>query len=317
MEIVDNEILTSMATCSTKAMMRHALGYTAKAEKIAAYAGQCVHKALLLHFQGQGKDTCLQTFDALYRDYAAENLVEERLSWENVRTILVEYLKDHPLGSFPFDPIAHYAEKGLLVPLDEKEDLWFFALVDLPARERSTGLLVPVDHKTTGRVTAWWMKKFSLGSQMTGYIWAMRQFFNESCEKAFINVIELSKLPDPVKRKCSTHKVPYAECRHLHAKWELLVTSRSEAHLQDWYQTALFWARRYREWKEKVTSVEMVPFVRMHGTFNNGCTFCEFAAFCKADRSVRMLEGYVVDPWRPWEKEDNDNIILMRCYSSN
>jgi len=302
MEIVDNSILTAMATCSTQAMMRYALGYTSKTAKIAAYAGKCVHRALLAHFQGKSLDTCLETFDYSYRDFAAENLAEERLSWENVRTILNEYLRGHPLEAFPFEPIVEYAERGLLVPLDEEEDLWFFALVDLPARERNTGFLVTVDHKTTGKITAWWSKKFGLGSQMTGYIWAMRKFFGESCERAYINAIELSKLPDPTKRRCSTHRTTYAECRHLHAKWELFVTSRSEAQLAEWHRTALFWARRYVEWKNKIKSPEAIPFVRMHGTFNNGCTFCEFADFCKADRSPRMLEGYVVEAWRPWEE---------------
>lgn len=259
--VVDNSILETVAMCSTKAVTLHILGLTSKKEKAAAFAGKCAHSALHHHFLGKSLDIALTVFKNLYHDFSADQLVEERLAYANLTTILEEWMKHNPPEKFPFVPVIEDAEKGLRVALVEGID--FFALVDLPVRDKDTGAISPLDHKTTGKITSWWTKKFGLGSQLTGYIWTCGQYYGEVCARAYVNAIEFGKLPDS-SRKCSKHGMKYIECRHLHAKWEMLVTSRSHEQLVEWHNTAVWLAGKFRD-LQKFGMLEMLPFVRMQG----------------------------------------------------
>lgn len=296
---VDNSILSATAECSTKAVLRYVLGYTSREEKIAVRAGQDAHSALAEYFLHGNKEMALEVFTRQYQDFSNEQMPEDRLTYANTYDILDTWFDAHPLDQFPFEPIVEDIERVIVVPLGE--GIEFFAKVDAPVKERETGILAPLDHKTTGKITSWWTKQFRLGSQMTGYIWSLGEHYKESVTRAYINAIEFGKLPDST-RKCSTHKVPYTECRKLHANWEILATSRSQEQLVEWKKTALFHARRYQEMKERITNIGLISFVRMQGTFNKSCTFCEFADFCASGRQPHMAESlFVIDPWVPWE----------------
>ncbi len=302
----DNSMLTSVAACTTQYVMEYVWGWRARAVMVAADAGNIGHVALRLHFEGVQREVVLKAFDDLYVPFSKEQLLDDRLAHQNVRDVIYVWMSRHPLERLPFEAIRDEdgvirAEKGIAVPLIS--DIVFFALIDLEARDKATGEILPVDHKTTGSISGWWAKKFRLASQQTGYIWAIGQAYGTTCGKTYINAIEFSKLPEPIKRKCCTHGVNYEECRLEHVKHQLLSTTRSAEALEEWKTTAIMWARRARELYDKMSMLtpEYISMVRMNGAFTRACVFCEFADWCQGGRQAAQVERlFVQKPWRPW-----------------
>ncbi len=300
MIIVDNSRLTATAKCSTQAVLSYILGLTTKKAKVAAFAGTCGHHIFDALFSGKDKVEAFSRFDADYKQFAEDNMVEERLTHQNVRDILDEYWERESKKEWPFIPMVEEIEKGVLVPLIPEMDIWFYGKIDMPARDAQTGTLVVVDHKTTGKITGWWTGKFGLMSQMDGYMWSLGEKYNEPCNKVYINAVEFSKLPAS-EMKCKTHGLKYIECRRLHAKWQLLVTNRTHESLLEWKATAIHITHKYLELK-KYNMIELMPMVRMQGKFSDSCTFCDFSDFCKSGRTPQAAKELLVPgPWKPWE----------------
>jgi hypothetical protein len=207
------------------------------------------------------------------------------------------WLKRHPVESFPW--VVREAEKVVGVPLCE--GIEFFMKRDLLVEMKDTKICYPLDHKTTGKITSWWSNKFKLGSQMTGYVWGTGQEQGNTPPGAFINAIELGKLPEPGEKKCATHKTPYAECWQAHAKGELFIVGRTPEKLETWYKDACELARRLRDFALVGKNWDLVRMLPQEGMFNDGCTFCEFAEFCRYDRRPETVETFLqFSPWEPW-----------------
>jgi len=301
--VADNSMLSAMAECDLREVVEYGLGYRSKESKLTLESGTAVHKARALFWKGEAVQTCIEAFDKHYAPVVEEYPPPpemERLSMANVRDILWTILNRAPVEDYPFLPMTEYVESGIKVPLAEGLEL--YALIDCPAQDTATGAIVPVDTKSTGRITAWWAKKWRRSSQLTGYAYAMEQWQQASCNRAYIDAIELGKLPASSKTKCRTHKVPFSECRWEHAKSEVLVTMRSPESVAKWKESAVFLARKCMAMNGAITDLEMLRYVQAPGEFNNSCTFCQFADWCGADRSLTYLtQEYIIDKWAPWE----------------
>jgi len=302
--VTDNSMLSAMAECDLREVVEFGLGYKSKAEKLAAEAGKGVHKARALFWKGEPIQSCLMVFEEHYAPIVAAyppNANDERLLLENVREILEKILRRAEVKDYPFVPMVDYVETGIKVPLTDGIEL--FALLDCPAQDVATGVLVPVDTKTTGKVTAWWSKKWRRASQLTGYAYAMGVWSQTSVNRAYVDVIELGKLPTAASTKCRVHKVPYAECRLEHAKSEVLVTMRSPETIKKWKEAAIFLARKCQAMNAAITNIELLQYVQAPGEFNNSCTFCQFASWCGMERSLTYLQQeFIVDKWEPWNR---------------
>ncbi|MCG7853678.1 MAG: PD-(D/E)XK nuclease family protein [Methanosarcinaceae archaeon] len=302
---VDNTRLMSIAACTTQAVIRHGLGYSGKGSKIAADVGNAFHAGLMHWFLGEDIGASLCAFEDEYKKLEKEwkEAAEPRLGLVNARAVFEIWLERHAVDSFPW--IVMEAERTVGVPLEGGPDgIEFFMKRDLLVKTKDTGFYYPVDHKSTGRITDWWSKKFRLGSQMTGYMWGtQRQVgFDKPVQGAFINAIELAKLPEPSDKKCATHKVKYSECWKAHAKGELLVVGRTPAKLEIWEKDARMLARRLQAFVDGFKDFELVTLLPQEGMFNDGCTFCEFGEFCKFDRNPAMVETLLqYNPWAPWD----------------
>jgi len=302
--IVDNSRLGSVANCDLQAVLEHVHGYRGAEEGAPAKAGKSAHVSLAGFFSSGGDvELALSEFDKEYRLWSEENVAfGDRLHWSNVRTILEEYYRAHPLERFPFKPIEGSEEKGLIYPLENGID--YYGLIDLAGHEKSVGGTYVVDHKTTGKITDWWAKKFRIGSQLSGYMWLLAQLRKELVVGSYVNAIEVGKLPEPSTKKCRTHKVTYDECWRMHAKWELYVVIRTPEMLEKWKSDAIQLARRFGALERAFGhAIELLPFVPQTGVFNNSCTFCQFRDFCAAERRPELVESMLVhDPWRPWDE---------------
>ncbi len=299
--IIDNSALAAKRVCTMQWALRYGLGLKKKGENAAPMAGKAGHAALAVFRRGGDIPASLKAFDSMYQEWAEQNPPEERLSWQNVNDILATYLAQHQLKKSPFIPLVQYVEAGLTVQLTPEINL--FALIDCPAVDAATGALVVVDSKFTGKISAWWMKKWRLSSQMIGYMWAMETAYQKPCDRAYIDAIELGKLPDDNGTKCRTHKMPQSECRFLHAHWELLVVSANALKKENWKREAIQTAKECMALLPAVRAVGIgnLRVWPQEGMWNNGCTFCEFADLCAGDCAPQLVETLLVyDPWEPW-----------------
>ena len=87
--VLDNTILSSVATCHTKAAMEHVLGLKTAEEAKELRSGSAVHEALAWWLCKQPVDKALGRFDTSYKDWAKEHVPgDDRLAWRPVRRIL-------------------------------------------------------------------------------------------------------------------------------------------------------------------------------------------------------------------------------------
>lgn len=314
---LDNTILKSVAACHTQAVLRHVHGLTSEEESAALAAGTAAHEALALWLGGAGRGPALAAFTAAYASMAA--LVEDRIARdpqaakflgrfrvENLAAILDRYFETNPLDRLPFEAVESLIEVAYEVPLDDAGEFIFTGRLDAIVRERASGQLYVLDHKTTGQIDVKWAGGFRLDSQMTGYVWAAEQTLGERVAGVYINGIEFSKLPSS-DRKCARpwgngqqpHGVPFSECGSEHASFNLLQFDRAPWQLESWHETALGLARKYAKLKEIHTDWrDGLTMVAMQGTFHGACKWCQFSEFCAAGRPTHALDTMFV--WKPW-----------------
>lgn len=329
----DNSMLED-GNCTAKALVRHLHGRAGKKEKTAADAGTAGHAFYEAFFFGGNTMSCLKAFNDKYAELIGTGAdVEERLTPGNIRKILTRHAEARPYPEqWPFEVVELEQVKG--VELEPGYE--FYVKRDMLVKEKQTGLLAPCDHKSTGKITAWWTKKFKMTSQLSGYVWYTQQEHKNLGANAYINAVEFGKLPNS-DRVCSTHrtiaipgvqlgkKCTYKDCGHLHAKFELLIVSRNQVMLKAWKQNALKIAKKM-EWAfNAFPDLEHLPFADTEGTFFDGCTFCEFVDLCRLGFGAVWTydaEGNVVDVdlskvaatvddftvenwWRPWDSATN------------
>ena len=297
----DNSLLGDFTKCEAQAVVKHVLGRQARRKKLYGDLGNVAHKALDEHFGGADRNRVGQVFELEYDKVVpvGETPEEEMMSKSNLKTVIDVYCEKRPVGSFPWEVVEQ--EKTVGVELEDGLKMWFKR--DMLVRDKKTGLHYPVDHKTRwGQINEWWTKKFRKCSQFTGYIWATRELTGDPVDKIYVNALSCGKLPDST-RKCRVHGVPYLECRRQHVQFELLIYPRLEEQIEKWRRDVVHWAKQARGYFEIFNSVEMLPHALRRGEFNEGCTFCEFADWCREGFAADLMEEYTIyEPWRPWEE---------------
>lgn len=302
----DNSILSAVAECSTLAKMRYWHGYTTREDNARLLAGKAAHAALADWLRGASDDDCLKVFAEHYEEYARANVPnDDRLSWDNTLAILRRWLETHPLHRAPFAAVADTIEKPLFAWLDEGDGIVFFAMLDSLVSYRDAASYYVREVKTTGRIAGYWREKWRLASQISGQCWVAEQNLGVPVAGALVDAIEFSRLPSDEKRKCKEHAVVYAECAPLHARFELIEVGRTREALDTWRLDALHLARKYRDLVTRFPDVEQVHRVRMQGTYNGHCGFCELADWCWSGRRLDLVSGMLQhSPWRPFPLQE-------------
>lgn len=298
---VSNNLLGAVAKCDTMTVLRYGLMRESPGEAPALRSGSAVHTALEVWWKGGTRKEALVALRKEYKEWAIENINPEdkyqsRFSWENVRAIVGYYLERYPLSSLPFKVDPNLVEVSFAVPLTKSGDVELIGIMDAgPVRDRrNPRRLDGVDHKTTGSIQApWFLPQFRMGSQMTGYLWAMRQLVPEKVIGMYVNAIQLSKLPgwDTPLKKCRTHGLPYEECQVEHLTTQLILIERTEEQMVAWKRDSIRLARRFQELMELYPKAEQIGKVSQQGKYNGACGFCDYAEFCFAGRPVDRLES--------------------------
>lgn len=302
---VDNERLKTVAQCDTRYVMRHVLGLTGKDAKDAANAGSAVHDSLEMYFRSMGDkpaamEALATSWDGYFGDIAP---LEQRLSLGNIYDIMDVWYDAHTVDVLPFTWDPNTVDVALSTPLMDGFEM--FLKIDLPVYMKADGMPWVLDHKTTGKINAWWLKPFKMASQLTGYIWGQGQrLAGMPMGEALINAIELSELPSS-RRKCKKHGVKFSECRKQHANWQVFTLTRNAGTLASWKREAEVFARKCKRLDEGYRDLGLLEGVRMQGQFNGSCNqFCEYLKFCQMGRPIDMVAGmFVGERWAPWDIE--------------
>ena len=291
----DYTTLSTVASCDTKAVLRHVMGLTGN-NSTEALAGQHGHSVLEAHFRGVPKSDALDHLQP-YFNHCRSSGIQPGEAWcaEDLHSILSDWLDANPADNFPITPVQ--SELKFTVPLTSDAQYNLTGRIDLVGVIDNK--LIPCDHKFRSSTSDWWLKKFNLRAQLTGYCYALKCLYDAPVSEAYINVINVPKLPAESRTKCRLHKTPYYQCRTLHVNHFLRSYVRTEAQIEPWRQTTLA-LMKHLKWLESCVNQEVWENVQQQGTFNDACTFCEFAIFCELGRpwpDAAKLFDY--KPWNP------------------
>ena len=300
----DNSLLKDFAECIVRGVVKHRFGLRGKGEKIAADIGNAYHAALELHFQGQSTPVVVERFKQEYDQIIppGQQPEEKRFERQNCIDIMEQYCEVRPVEHYSFRPVSFEQVRGIELARDEQGELVFWVKRDMLVEDKAGGQRYPLDHKTTGKVTAWWAKKFRQSSQLSGYAWFTRQETGSPVGQVGVNAIEVAALPGSSKR-CATHGVPYLQCRLDHCVFQVFTYERTEDQLEAWKRDAIELAKMARTYMSVFQTIEMLRYAPRTGAFSESCIFCEVKDWCAAGFEPKMCEALTVyDPWTPWEK---------------
>lgn len=253
----------------------------------------------------------------------------DRLSHENTSAVLSHWLDTHPVSALPVIIDPALIEVGFAFPLHDPDvcgcghkatfhgdgpcgwplcicsgfySIVFCGRIDGLVRLKQTGDYYVWENKFPGNIGPQWARQFYIGSQLSGYQWAAEQHTSIPVMGSLVNACEFSKLPSS-ERKCTKHAVDYAECGHLHAKFELLgPINRTPEALVTWRKSALVLARRFKQLTRSFPAMAQIERVPMEGTFFNRCQFCAMFEWCRTGRQLALVPSMLAyEPWRPYD----------------
>lgn len=292
---VDNSTLKAVARCQLEAQMRYHHGYALTEARAPLEQGLAGHEALAAYYMSGDVDTALKIYASQYKAWSDAHIEDprDRLSYYNTNRVLQQWLVTHPVHELPYEVDPKYIEVGMRARLDKVTD--YVGRLDMLVRDKATGKLTVLDHKFTGRIDDLWVNAWKLDSQLTGYMWGAEQIVGEPVHRGYINAIEVSKLPDSQK-KCSKHKMAYAECGSTHMKSQLISVTRTPYEVEMWRHTALLLAARFEAGND--LALDALP---AEGFFHGACRLCEFKVWCQSGRPETMMHIFTINKWQPFE----------------
>lgn len=300
----DNQLLCDFWRCEAAGIARHVFGYRGKEEKIAGDIGNVFHSALELHFQRYPAAVVMNKFDVEYNKVVLPGIIpdEKRFERGNVTKIMERFVSVRDVTKFPFEVLETEAVRGYTLDYDDKGEIVFWGKRDMLVRDKSTGVIKPVDHKTTVKISEWFVRRHRLTSQLSGYCWLTSVEYGQLIGEAYINAIEVSKLPDS-NGKCKLHDTLYSKCGPEHAVFMLYNYKRTPEQIEKWRQDAIVIAKKFALMKRAFTDLRMLNFALKSGAFTEHCQFCEYQAWCAAGFPAEKVEEYCVwEVWEPWVK---------------
>mgnify|MGYP001610844589 CR=1 FL=1 len=301
--IVDNTILAAMQTCDTLAATAYVLGQSMFEEAGPLVCGSAIHTALETWFKsGHDTEQAMQALETAFKPWADEHATSDRdrFQYTNVAAIMRQWFVTHPPAALPFKTDPALIEVGFALPL--ADDVIFVGRMDALVWD-AQGAWWIVDHKSTYRLDDTWRKTQRASAQYTGYLWAGQQHLNQPVVGVYGNGIEVSLLPSDPVRKCRDHGVKYIECGPLHARFELLLTQRTPAQIEQWKMSALVLARKFAALKAQVRSLDDLAPVPLTGQFTGACARCQFYDWCRVGRQVEMVPALMrYEPWEPYAR---------------
>lgn len=310
----DNSLLAARSGCVASGVSEYCLGRIGKGDKEAADVGNMSHDWMEVHFRGGSPGDVAAKFHAGYDKLfpATKPPTEERFSRNNLQVIMEEFVKRNPLEptqtvkEYPFKPMTFEQVVGF----DLCEGVRFYAKRDMLVEEKQTGLVMPLDHKTTRLIREWWQKKWRFSSQMLGYAWATGQETGNLPSHVVVNAVELGNLPRS-NYKCKKHKMKFSECYRQHVNFQVLKYQIQPEMVERWLATAILQAKQAKMEFQVYGSPEMIQHAPRTGLFTGACTFCGLKDWCRTDfRADKMEHLTVGHRWAPWDEAVGEAVVV-------
>jgi hypothetical protein len=232
-------------------------------------------------------------------------VTDDRRGYDNLRTILESWVATHPVERLQFDPLDRKTtEVSFVVPLGtirskggDAIPVDLIGYIDKLGRDKKSGRILPIEHKFPGKIDDTLIAKFAERDiQTTAYIVAASHVLGEPCEEAWVNAIEVAKVPAS-DRTCPKHGVPYKECGPLmdiqkpHIK-TTFIPARRDAEMQaEFIKLALRISERTilpvaeALLKKGPLVARITP---RDGLFTGACDYCDFRRWCLTNKRGRM-----------------------------
>lgn len=301
--VVDNTLLREAATCMRRAWLARWHGYTSLEESMYLSSGRAVHAALADWLVNFDVRRAMAELALSYEEFGADAArvpAGDRLAWPNVRRVMQAWFDGNPRETMAYDAVA--VEVAFALPF--ADGIVAVGRIDADGRMRGSGAAYTVEHKTTGRVDAGWLRTFDNDSQNSMYLWAMGELAGDPIAYvgAIVNAIELSLAPSDEKRKCKVHGVAYVECGAMHPKHAVRPVSRTPEEVASWREDAIGIAHRYWDTVERAPALADIAKVPAEGRFNGSCAYCTLRLFCTSGANVETIDNVLkYEPWEPFE----------------
>ena len=245
--------------------------------------GAAIHKAADVFAAGGGADAA---YDAFIVDYGPRFLDELKDDWrtpELGKTVVDAYAAQRPV----WDEIITFEDgtPGIEVPfyllLSGDEGIIYCGRIDKVVKWRDK--ILPVDHKTTSRLSKNVLKTYTPNNQMSGYIWAVMQLVPEASQSKsmVIDLIHITKSKPP-------GFIP-------------LIIDRSPAMLEEWKQNIRAAALRIRINKQLGYYEQNTAACKEY----NGCDYLDACGTSPGAERDRLLKNFfVIKPWSPQKMKE-------------
>jgi hypothetical protein len=339
--VMDTSMLRLAKECSSLAYFEGTKGLRVKGVNTNALAcGTAIHEALAVYLKTGSPKQALRKFHKLYyaTGFAAANAdPKSRHGYENVRDILQEWLRVHPVATtyearpglrlrnlpYEFYPNLIEVPFGMLLPNVPEAHVWTLVVgvLDALARSTSTGNWVVLDHKTVASVDAQYRAGIHTDPQFTVYCKAAEAHLaslppgargpdgstRRVVEGAVVNALEIGLLPSSDKR-CKKHGLPYRQCRLEHCVFDVLATERDAQESKRCMDAFVHVVRQY--WR--VAQTQDIAQVPLDGRFVRGsCPRCSFSPVCNmADRNRALAAITEPNTWRPYPQAPVPGSVL-------
>ena len=305
---VDNTIISTFATCPLKAAIHYGMDrQSTQANNANLEAGKAIHHAQEYYWLGDKPTKCLEILEIDYKEWSKKNVFDnKRLAWDNIERVFLSWMDKYPQNKLPFIVEEHEVEIALSAPMTKDGSIIYTGTMDLYGKARHGNMRYAVDHKMTGKVDSLKKKEYSITSQMTGYLWLLRENGYDA-HGIYINLIDASQVPTS-NRKCSTHRTLYEECGFLHMKHEIVGPyQRSDDDIEKWFRDTLADAQQWRDVIEYIgDDFEKLHDIEQRGKkIYNACNSCDWYDYCKMGQPSFWLKNNTVHhEWKPGTLKD-------------
>lgn len=267
---------------------------------ISLVAGKWAHTALAAWCNGDDWEAALAPYESISNELS---IAGDRRGYPNLRSVMASFAMRHNRDALAFDLLdAKTTEISFVVPLggvrsrsgaDVPVDL--IGYIDKLVRDKASGRLMLLEHKTTGKLDEAFVKRFvEYDPQTTAYILGVQTTTGETGDEAWVNAIEVKNVPSS-STKCAKHGVPFAECgplgdiRDPHVRQTFIRVQRTPARVAEFKARALDISERIvLPVAEAVAKkgVEVAMRTPRDGMFTGACDMCEYKNWClRTERS--------------------------------
>lgn len=293
----------------------YVLGWRPEEPSIHLVFGSAWHEAmeyLMLHgLSAESIEGAYSLFETEYRKTydPSMDLLNEPKTPANALRALVLYARNYKNDHLDFE-VLHTEVAGSVLIGDDP----LFFKIDTVVRDKVTGRISSLEHKTTTSFSSFWLHQWRQNFQVGTYTYALRTWYsNENVDGVIINGAMI-KPPPRVKLNGEL----YANSRD--CEFQRVPARMNETKVNDWVSQAAYWLAYIKAEFEALASCHPDDDVmRAFPKVTESCTQygkpCPYIDFCVSQPNPlrygnEVPIGMAVEHWDPREAQETANEVL-------